>query len=163
MINLYLVYCIYKFDIMKKLLLLLIGLTVISCSGSDDDVEDNPIVGDWSTEITYNTVAMSGLPAERNEYFYFFSFKSDGTVIQENSYIFIEIQSNGTESISLSGRDSRDGSWTYLSGEGQNQTYSIIGLGNSPCDAEIRFLPDMSSLTSMNDCSLPMTVTLDRR
>ena len=54
MINLYLVYCIYKFDIMKKLLLLLIGLTVISCGGSDDDdVTTDPLIGTWTKSYNF--------------------------------------------------------------------------------------------------------------
>jgi len=188
-INLYLVYCIYKLDIIKKLLLLLIGLTVISCGGSDDDVdvEDNPIVGDWSTEFisirsnSYTNGIVNSpcygikVIEVRNEYSYFFSFKSDGTVIQERSLNEVEIQSNGTECIHSSYSESIEASWTYVSGEGQNQTYRIIELGYGTCEVEIRFLPDMSSLTAMNfsntdenldfyaPCFLPIYTTLDRR
>jgi|TARA_R110000796_G_scaffold33128_1_gene86190 hypothetical protein len=35
---------------MKKILLLVIGLTIISCSSDDDDVTIDPLIGVWESE-----------------------------------------------------------------------------------------------------------------
>ena len=86
MINLYLVYCIYKLDIMKKLLLLLIGLTVISCGGSDDDdVTIDPVVGTW---LSSNSDGSSIDTANdgRDIISYLVVFNSNGTMAATTEY-----------------------------------------------------------------------------
>ena len=102
MINLYLVYCIYKLDIMKKLLLLLIGLTVISCSGSDDEGvvvrTTDPFIGSWISEdeVEYGTT--------------------------------IAINSNGTFTVDFIDDDRMTGRWSNSGSDFSlfNQTYTLV-------------------------------------
>ena len=87
MINLYLVYCIYKLDIMKKLLLLFIGLTVISCGGSDDDSSSEidqsaELIGAWQKnfEALGSDPTNNYLISQNGEPFPLYTFDNDGTI-----------------------------------------------------------------------------------
>jgi poly(3-hydroxybutyrate) depolymerase len=52
----------YKFDIMKKYLLLLIGLTLLSCGGSDDNSSPNEIINE--ADSYFQTIEINGSQRE---------------------------------------------------------------------------------------------------
>ena len=86
---------------MKKILLLLIGLTIISCSSDDDDVvvrTTDPFIGSWISE-------------DEDEY---------GTTIAINS--------NGTFTVDFIDDDRMTGRWSNSGSDFSlfNQTYTLV-------------------------------------
>ena len=61
---------------MKKILLLVIGLTIISCSSDDDDITIDPLIGVWESEYE---VGSETLTVNSNGTFIFLYEYDDGT------------------------------------------------------------------------------------
>lgn len=126
----------------------------------------NPIIGDWEGELTYYSEAEGSIPAERTYYNDIFHFAADGTAIATETFVYTSISSSGVETIVQSYTFSRDGSWISLSDDSEslNQTYSFLGeLGNSPCQADVRFSLDFNSFVSQNDCGVMMDMLLEKQ
>lgn len=125
----------------------------------------NPIIGDWEGELTIYREAEGSIPAERNYYNNVYHFAADGTAIATETYVFTSISNSGVETIYQSDTFGRDGSWMSLSDDSESltQIYSFLGLGNSPCQAEVRFSTGFNSFVSQNDCAFLMDMLLEKQ
>ena len=121
---------------MKKILLLLIGLTIISCSSDDDDITTtDPLIGNWVNTSTFGgSDGVSDLTLR---------IKSDGT------YIFT-YQYNGV----ISNNSTINGSWENSGTDFNllNQIYSFSGISNggykvSANSKVVKFTSDFNSFT----------------
>ena len=121
---------------MKKILLLLIGLTIISCSSDDDDITTtDPLIGNW-----VNTKTFGGSDGVSD---FTLRIKSDGTYIFTYEY----------EGVISNGR-TINGSWENSGTDFNllNQIYSFSGISNSgyrvgASSKVVKFTSDFNSFT----------------
>ena len=116
---------------MKKILLLLIGITIISCGSDDDDVTTDPLIGTWTK--SYN----------------FFGNGTETAVSVEETIIF---NSNGTSIYMDDSYEEEDDDYS-LNGGWQNngtdfnllnQSYSFSFDGEVQ-ESQLRFESDFNS------------------
>ena len=111
---------------MKKILLLLIGLTIISCGSDDDDVTTDPLIGTWIKSTQFS----NGSNLEES-----YIINSNGTYIETETGIY-----TGTDT----------GSWSNNGTDFNllNQSYSFSfddDTDGEVQESQLRFESDFNS------------------
>jgi hypothetical protein len=123
---------------MKKTLLLLIGLTIISCSSDDEDTRTtDPLIGTWikSFPVTENGIEYNIA--------WTYIINSDGTDI------YTESDEDGIDDYST-----RNGVWENDGTDFNllNQSYAFSGDDYFDYTLQIRFESDFNSFEILNEC-----------
>ena len=152
---------------MKKTLLLLIGLTIISCSSDDDNTRTtDPFIGTWIRSYPYTENGIEYNSVET------YIVTSDGT-LGDGTYIQTFGDDDGKE-LKIDDRATVNGIWensgildennpnnnnTYKPADFNllNQIYSFSGTTNDGQDLESSFVPlgftsDFNSFNYLNEC-----------
>ena len=148
---------------MKKTLLLLIGLTIISCSSDDEDTRTtDPLIGTWIKSYPYTE---NGIEYNSVETFIVTSDGTlgDGTYIQtfgDDDGIDDRATVNGIwENSGILDENNPNNNNTYKPADFNllNQIYSFSGTTNDGSDMDSSFVPlgftsDFNSFNYLNEC-----------
>ncbi|MDC1080675.1 hypothetical protein OAQ15_01070 [Flavobacteriaceae bacterium] len=141
---------------MKKIILLLIGLTVISCGGGDDDnnlsVGIDPIIGTWKASVDQSADFAALGYTDSVIFKVILTFNSNGTGSQTT-----EIETDNSQILALFEEELEDGNSTYtwvnVNGNpdfsNTRQFYSITEDGDDeePDVSEVNFTSSFTELT----------------
>lgn len=139
---------------MKKIILLLIGLTVISCGGNDDDnnlsVGIDPIIGTWKASVDQSADFAALGFTDSVIFRVILTFNSNGTGVSTT-----EVETDNSQILALFEDEVGNSTYTWVNVNGNpdfsntRQFYSITEDGDDeePDVSEVNFTSSFTELT----------------